>query len=383
MYLEEEVARINELFSSLRGKGSIFIWGAAENTVNMFRFTDILGYSIKGIIDNKVTGSFFGKKIYKPAQVNWKNVDAVVISSFNYAKEIEIELLNQWCFLGTIIKIYDGKQKRAFYEHLSYNDVEVPELYQEVIKKNSKFHRIHEGKRIFILCCGPSIKDMNLSILQNEFTMDVSSFYLHKDISNIKPKYHCSTEFIYTSKLSKDSVVRYMRELEDTLGDVQYFFSLQEKDLIEKHGLFQNKRVNYFYFKHFCKSFYEDIDLCSAIMPVHSVPVLCIELAVYMGFKEIYLLGAEHDSILTNQYLYFYEKKDSVFEYTDISVDATGKLSIDFSASLTDTYFLWEDYKIVKRIAEEKGIKIYNATIGGILDLFDRVEFDSLFNGNG
>ena len=36
-------------------------------------------------------------------------------------------------------------------------------------------------------------------------------------------------------------------------------------------------------------------------------------------------------------------------------------------------------YKEAKRISEEKGIKIYNATRGGMLEVFERVNFDDLF----
>ena len=36
-------------------------------------------------------------------------------------------------------------------------------------------------------------------------------------------------------------------------------------------------------------------------------------------------------------------------------------------------------YKIAKKYAETHGIKIYNATRGGEMEVFERVDFDSLF----
>lgn len=50
-----------------------------------------------------------------------------------------------------------------------------------------------------------------------------------------------------------------------------------------------------------------------------------------------------------------------------------------FSDALADAYALWENYKAVKRIAEQNDIKIYNATVGGALDVFPRVDYNDLF----
>ena len=36
-------------------------------------------------------------------------------------------------------------------------------------------------------------------------------------------------------------------------------------------------------------------------------------------------------------------------------------------------------YQAAEKYAEEHGIKIYNATRGGRLEVFERVDFDSLF----
>ena len=36
---------------------------------------------------------------------------------------------------------------------------------------------------------------------------------------------------------------------------------------------------------------------------------------------------------------------------------------------------LWKNYRSLHRIAEAKGIKILNATNGGYLDVFDRIDY--------
>ena len=53
-----------------------------------------------------------------------------------------------------------------------------------------KFKNIHSGKRCFILATGPSINQMELSVLKDEVTIAVSFFGYHKNLNEISPKYH-------------------------------------------------------------------------------------------------------------------------------------------------------------------------------------------------
>ena len=46
---------------------------------------------------------------------------------------------------------------------------------------------------------------------------------------------------------------------------------------------------------------------------------------------------------------------------------------------IADVDMQLDGYKAAKKYAEENGIKIYNATRGGKLEIFERVEYDTLF----
>ena len=84
-----------------------------------------------------------------------------------------------------------------------------------------------------------------------------------------------------------------------------------------------------------------------------------LQLAVYMGFSEIYLLG-------TDCCQYDGEKQHFVSNY-----------SIEKSILHIDDMFL--AYQSAKKYADAHGIKIFNATRGGDLEIFERVDFDKLF----
>lgn len=379
MYLEDRIEMINKRLTELEKKKNIVIWGASENTVRLLQYTSIFKYDITKIVDNKHIGkSFYGKIIASPKNVEWFKVGAVIISSFWGESEIEKELYEKYKYNGSVIKLNEKGQTSPFYNHLFKSELQAPENIQSILNKNRKFKNIHTGKRLFVLCCGPSIQKMNLTVLKDEITMAVHSFYLHKDIYDIQPKYYCNAQWGYNEKMTKELELQYIKELKRHVGKSQYFFSVMEKDLIEKSSIFQSEELNYYFYG--INSFlYEDIDICQGIMPPQSVSILCLQLALYMGFKEIYLLGTEHDTLNSNYYKHFYSVSDSIISKESEETDEDGNLNDTFEHQLFCIYNLWEQYKVIKKIAEKNNIKIYNATLGGRLDLFERVDFKKMF----
>ena len=126
-------------------------------------------------------------------------------------------------------------------------------------------------------------------------------------------------------------------------------------------------------------NYYDEIDITSKMLCGQSVTIDCIQLAIYMGFKYIYLVGVEHSEIVTGQYDYFYDRTQSVTGNKDTYASDNGKVVSKFSTQLYTRNYLWKQYEKLKEIAEHNGIKIYNATKGGLLDVFDRVDYDLLF----
>jgi hypothetical protein len=97
-----------------------------------------------------------------------------------------------------------------------------------------------------------------------------------------------------------------------------------------------------------------------------------LQLAAYLGFDEIYLLGVDHsnqfaeiresshfEGYLTENEMEFYESK-GMRNY---------RANVDLA------------YQKAERHALRNGFRIYNATRGGELETFKRVDFDSLFRG--
>lgn len=118
------------------------------------------------------------------------------------------------------------------------------------------------------------------------------------------------------------------------------------------------------------RSYYEDQkfsnDITKVIYSGYSVMYDTIQIAVYMGFKEIYLIGADF-SYLNDPG----QRGNHV--YDDVANDrrkVAGRAYLDVSVNALVT---------ARKYAELHGMKIYNATRGGKLEVFERKNLDEVF----
>lgn len=96
----------------------------------------------------------------------------------------------------------------------------------------------------------------------------------------------------------------------------------------------------------------------------YSVTYSMLQIAVYMGFKEIYLLGCDCSYSQDKTKQHFIESG-----HHDNYASIAGKRMICA-------------YKYAKEFADKHDIKIYNATRGGMLEVFERVNLEDLFSNS-
>ena len=95
-----------------------------------------------------------------------------------------------------------------------------------------------------------------------------------------------------------------------------------------------------------------------------TVTYIAMELAVYMGFEEIYLLGIDNTNLARHC-------SDDYWSESPITHDS--------SEEELQLIVFGHAFKRAKVASVEYGFKIYNATRGGCLEEFERVNFDELF----
>ncbi|MGO7205704.1 hypothetical protein ACCT30_31770, partial [Rhizobium ruizarguesonis] len=163
------------------------------------------------------------------------------------------------------------------------------------------------------------------------------------------------------------------------LGAAELFLSSTEAELVRKHNLFSGRTVRYLVLgESFDERTSEEIvDISQPVPRVESVPVMALMIAMYLGFKEIILLGVDHDRFLSSTYRYAFDLK--VQKGKDFTVNVDGTLTRTLHDEFQQLARLWRQYRAISNIAKANGIRIVNSTPGGALDEYERRPFQAWF----
>lgn len=206
------------------------------------------------------------------------------------------------------------------------------------------------NKKCFIVATGPSLRIDDLYTLaeNNVFCFGVNS------ILKIEKKWIPDAYVATDSKFINDNI----QNIEDYnckykfIGDACQEYWAREQD--DSYKIHATAGMTVGFSEEICQKLYW------GYKDGGTVTYVCLQLAVYMGFKEIYLLGVDCNYITGSKNNYFIEegKEDNRDHREDLMMQA---------------------YAYAKEYADNHGISIYNATRGGMLEVFERVDFDSLF----
>ena len=213
-----------------------------------------------------------------------------------------------------------------------------------------KYKNIHRGKRCFIVATGPSLTIEDLEKLHNNNEICFSMNTIYKSYANTtwRPNYYMlgDSEVLRNNLdyLCKDDGVE--KFVSDIACNPKYRERLNAKIF---HAIRDDEDFR------FVADFPKGTYIGGSI-----VIDGCLPLAVYMGFKEIYMIGNDCSYIkgATNNHFGVTEKPDMVNHGVDRML-----------------YF----YERIKEWMDTSDVKIYNATRGGALEVFERVNFDDLF----
>jgi hypothetical protein len=254
----------------------------------------------------------------------------------------------------------------------------LPKNWEEILKKNSTLKNFHHGKRCYILATGSSIKNMDLKPLNNEISMGLNEFFLHDDYKEIKPEYVVFSGF-GIHNVPKEKQAAWYKSYGDTISGISTpLINICDYNYIKKNNFLSTTDVKFF--KYGLKfDWIEDygIDATKNLYECQGVGAMALQCALYMGFKEIILVGFDHDWILR-----MFDTKPTHFYNHDKSIIYKGLREVDpFSAQyqFDSMSKLFLNYIAIKKHADNNGILIMNATEGGMLDVFPRVDFKSLF----
>jgi len=207
-----------------------------------------------------------------------------------------------------------------------------------------QFRNKHKGERCFICATGPSLNKVDLSLLDNEITFGVNSFY---KTGRLPTYYGISDMHVWFNHR------HILRKL-----DTQFFITGKaHMKFIEAPVEMRRQPVLLPELKH--GGFATDIErgLYNGDSVIYDV---CMQVAFYMGFENVYIIGLDWDY-----------SGDHHFDGSQVDNHAGGAAGKWQSCI--------DSFERARYTFQKNGRGLYNATVGGKCDVLKRVQFKSLF----
>ena len=234
--------------------------------------------------------------------------------------------------------------------------------------QNLKMYKdIHAGKRCFIIGNGPSLKKTNLHFLENEYTFGMNRIYLMFPELGFTTTYYLSINSLVIEQCAQDIL-----DL-----PLPRFLSWRSRGFIE-HALGKNGELPIDAPLCFLHTTYTGqkfaTDVTGRLWEGATVTYVALQLAFYMGFKQVILIGVDHSFSTTGK--------------PNTTVVSAGDDPDHFDSNYFGKGFRWQlpdldTSEVAYHLAKEKylaaGREILDATIGGKLTVFPKVEYESLF----
>ena len=158
---------------------------------------------------------------------------------------------------------------------------------RKVLSQNKALRNKHLGQRCFIVLNGPSINYYDLSPLRNEIVF-ASNYFFRAPLCNVvAPNYYCWLDAkLFLSDAGQETIY----ELTNKCPDAHFLFNYKSVNSIEKKD-----NISFVYSKHIPNKFGIKNDLSGLSSNFSTVAFFAIASAIYMGFKEIYVLGLDFE----------------------------------------------------------------------------------------
>jgi hypothetical protein len=238
-----------------------------------------------------------------------------------------------------------------------------------------RLHNIYLGRRCFIIANGPSLVQTDLRCLESEITIGSNGLFLIFEKMGYLPTFYTVQDQLvaegFADQLNKitDTTKLFPRELAYCLcpdKDTVYFNLLPDS-----YQRYLDKHAN----EHFRPNFSERLD--KGAYDGCTVTYLNLQLAYYIGCRQIYLVGLDHEYQLPPN---VDAKKDMVIvsPSDDVSHFHPQYFGRGFRYTTPRVDQMEKAYIVARDFAARKGMNIFNATVGGRLEVFPRVRLEDI-----
>jgi len=228
---------------------------------------------------------------------------------------------------------------------------------RDSIARLSDLRDQHRGKRCFLIGNGPSLRQTDLSRLRNEITLGTNRIYLAFPDIGFTTSYYLSVNDLVIEQCASDI---------NQLPMPRFISWRARKWLRPQENLF------FIHTTYTGEKFARDIR--GRIWEGGTVTYTSLQVAFYLGFEQVILVGVDHNYVTQGK-----PNETVVSEGDDPNHFHPGYFGKGYRWQLPDLIQWEEAYRLARRTYEAAGRSVVDATIGGKLRVFPKVDYDSLF----
>lgn len=246
-----------------------------------------------------------------------------------------------------------------------------PNIYKYIVK-NRNLKGIHRGERCFIVLNGPSLNNYDLTRIKNEFTICTNYFYQTDYFDAINPNYYCITDSNFFNVKKNFEQIDHVENILRTGNDCKFIFNIK---YVESFKMTDTVYVTYS--KHMPNILNTANRLESFSSNFISVSLYAMNVAIYLGFSEIFLLGYDFEPGILSHF------------YKDNDAESKSKEKQKLETSKEDVCSKYWQYAIAQYqnyyfndFAKRKGVKIFNCNKSSNVRSYDFIDYEKIFIDN-
>lgn len=233
---------------------------------------------------------------------------------------------------------------------------------------------------LYILANGPSLRknlDEDSELLQHADTLAVNFAANQPEFRQIKPKYYVLADPHFFENTSDPNVARLIESLRSVDWPMTLFVPASAKRVGPFSEDVKTQRFNFVGVEGFAAFERWAMRHALAMPRPRNVLIPSIMIGIWLGYKEIYLLGADHT---WTQTLDVDDDNQVVTVQPHFYKDDAGELHRQKGVylhkplhELLDSFAVaFRSYHHIRPFADSLGVSIYNATPGSFIDAFPR-----------
>lgn len=225
------------------------------------------------------------------------------------------------------------------------------------IQRLAAYRDKHKGQRCVIIGNGPSLRQTDVAKIKNEFTFGMNRIYLAFPDWGFQTSYFVSINDLVIEQCAED-----IRSLQ-----MPKFLSWHAHPFIEP-----TEDTMFLHTTYYHPSFTKDVR--RRVWEGATVTYVAMQLAYYMGFEQVILIGVDHSFKAKGD-----PNKTVVSDGADESHFDPRYFGKGFRWQLPDLETSELAYQQARQVYEQDGRQILDATVGGQLTVFPKVEYESFF----